>query len=95
MAMGCCSACHRHVMATESACPFCQGAVKNCWSAGTIMKHTIVGVSLIAGSAVLSACPAYGVPAPPRATPYLPPYPNEQSSAIPTTPPSIPPSAQP
>ncbi|MNS58739.1 hypothetical protein D3C72_916670 [compost metagenome] len=91
MAMGCCSACHRHVMATESACPFCQGAVKNCWSAGTIMKHTIVGVSLIAGSAVLSACPAYGVPQPPMTTPI----PGGMASAIPTTHPSIPPSAQP
>jgi hypothetical protein len=78
-------------MATESACPFCQGAVKHCWSAGTIMKHTIVGVSLIAGSAVLSACPAYGGPMPPRTSPI----PSGMTSAIPTTPPSIPPSAQP
>lgn len=78
MPMGCCSACHRHVMASEAVCPFCRAAVKTCASSGVVAAHTLLGASLVAGTSLLSACvfntnpppiPPYGVPSPPFVTP--------------------------
>lgn len=82
MPMGCCSACKRHVMASEAHCPFCEAPVKVCRSVGGIAKHTLMGVSIIAGASFVSACPAYGVPAPP----YMTPQPSGAPSSVPTAP---------
>jgi hypothetical protein len=90
MPMGCCSACHRHVMATDNACPFCQAPVKSCRTVGGVLKQTLLGTSLLAGASFVSACPAYGVPAPP-----MTPAPSGYVSHPPSLPPSVPPSTQP
>jgi hypothetical protein len=69
-------------MASESSCPFCHAPVKVCRSVGGIAKHTLMGVSIIAGASFVSACPAYGAPMPPLMTPQ----PSEAPSSVPTAP---------
>lgn len=93
MPMGCCSACHRHVMATESVCPFCRASVKICPPSGLVAAHTLLSASLVAGTSLLSACvfntkpppiPPYGVPSPPFVTPSPSPTVAPSTSPAPT-----------
>lgn len=93
MPMGCCSACHRHVLATEVNCPFCHAPVRLCRSASDVRKLALMGTSLLAGATIIGCArffpaPAtlmYGAPPPP----FVMPSPSSGPSASPT--PSVPP----
>lgn len=49
-----CSTCQRHVRAEESACPFCQAA----------LRLAVGGALILAAGCTSVAIPAYGTPAP-------------------------------
>jgi uncharacterized paraquat-inducible protein A len=77
MSMSCCSGCHRHVMATESNCPFCDAPLRVCRPMVGARKLALMGTSLLAGATLIGCVrsfpapvmPMYGAPAPPFATP--------------------------
>ena len=74
-----CPACNRHVMSTETACPFCTAAMPECFCAqtpaprppGRLSRAAMLaaGAALLGAEACNTATPVYGAPAPDGSVP--------------------------